>query len=322
MSAERSQKYELIRDLVFLRKGRGLTADRMFSATTLGEVCGGREHPVEVIRARLISAIQSLPEQQSRNALLAAYGLLPETEGLDRLNARRTAYGGRVGRKTDTLADREDAAIEELALRLLSSYYAGAPLPVELPPVPHGGLLIELLNVTTVYRERLFAEHQQHRRLVSLVDGAKGFRYHCSDRDGSGRTRVVAVDGCTADPPEYVPGGSLHTLRFPEPLGRGDAHEFTFREVLEDLDSQAVAPDNDFAGQSFETPALKYVQQVVYLGDRPPIIWAYDKLSRVERPGSPEKGEVLKFEHGNSLQKEFHQLYGGLFSGIAWRWTI
>jgi len=319
MTGQPSKKFDLITDLVYLRKGRGLTADRMFIASTLQEVCGG-EQPVEITRARLVSAIQSLPEPQSRDALLAAYGLLLVTQGLPSLDARRAAYGRQISRKRDTLADREDAAIKELALRLLASYYAGAPLPAQLPPVPHGGYLIDYLNVTTVYRDRQFLEHQQERRIVSLVDGAPGFRYHSSDTDSSGRTRLLAVEGCTVET-EYVPGGSLHMLRFPTPLKYGDVHDFTFRETLEDPETQVEAPLSDFAGQSFETPALVYRQEVTFLGDRPPVIWAYDKLSRVERPGSPERQEVLRFENSGTLRKEFNQLYGGLFSGIAWQWS-
>lgn len=49
------------------------------------------------------------------------------------------------------------------------------------------------------------------------------------------------------------------------------------------------------------------------------MIWAYDKLSRVERPGTPEEQEELRFGSG-TLPKEFHQPYGGLFCGNAWRW--
>ena len=318
MTGQPSKKFDLITDLVYLRKGRGLTADRMFIASTLQEVCGG-EQPVEITQARLVSAIQSLPEPQSRDALLAAYGLLLVTQGLPSLDARRAAYGRQISRKRDTLADREDAAIKELALRLLASYYAGAPLPAQLPPLPHGGYLIDYLNVTTVYRDRQFLEHQQERRIVSLVDGAPGFRYHSSDKDSSGRTRLLAVDGCTVET-EYVPGGSLHLLRFPVPLKFGDVHDFTFREALEDPETQVDTPLSDFAGQSFETPALVYRQEVTFLGDRPPVIWAYDKLSRVERPGTPEKNELLRFENSGTLRKEFNQLYGGLFSGIAWQW--
>jgi hypothetical protein len=313
MISQPSKKSELVTDLIYLRKERGLTTDRMFTAGTLIDVCGGDEQPGEITRARIVSAIQSLPEPQSRDALLAAYGLLPATQDLPSLTARRAAYGRQVGRKRDTLADREDAAIEELAIRLLASYYAGAPLPAQLP-VPHGGYLIDYVNVTTVYRDRRFLEHQQERRIISLVDGAPGFAYH-----STGRTRLVAVDGCTVET-SYVPGGSIHTLRFPEPLRRGQVHDFTFRETLEEPETPTDAPVDDFAGQSFETPTLAYRQEVTFLGDRPPVVWAYDKLSRIERPGTPERNEPLRFENSGSVRKEFTQLYGGLFSGIAWRW--
>lgn len=319
MTGQPSKKFDLITDLVYLRKERGLTTDRMFIASTLQEVCGGDEQPAEITRTRLISAIQSLPEAQSRDALLAAYGLLPVTQGLPTLAARHDAYGRQINRKGDTLADREDTAIKELAIRLLASYYAGAPLPAQLP-VPHGGYLIEHLNVTTVYRDRRFLEHQQERRIISLVDGAGGFSYHSSSRDGSGHTKLLAVEGCTVET-EYVAGGSMHVLRFPYSLKRGDVHDFSFREALDDQEAKVDAPLNDFAGQSFETPALVYRQEVTFLGDKPPVIWTYDKLSRVERPGTPEKNELLRFENGGTLRKEFTQLYGGLFSGIAWRWV-
>jgi len=317
MPGQRSKKYDLILDLVYLRKGQGLTTDRMFVASTLQEVCGGGEQPLEMTRARLVSAIQSLPEAHGREALLAAYGLHPGTKDLPTLADRRRAYGEHVNRKADTLAERENAAIRELALTLLTSYYAGAPLPAQLP-IPHGGYLIEYLNVSTVYLQRRFSEHQQERRIISLVDGAECFRYHSSDTDSSGRTRVIPVEGCTIET-EYVPGGSLHRLIFPEPLRRGDPHEFTFIEKLDDVESQLI-PEEDFAGQSFETPALVYRQESTFLGGRPPIIWAYHMLSRVERPGTPENGELLEFGNSNTIRMEFHQLHGGFFSGIAWRW--
>ena len=223
MSGQPSKKSDLVKDLIYLRQGRGLTPDRIFAAATLAEVCGD-EQPPDMTHGRLVSAIQSLPEQQSRDALLAAYGLLPLTRSLLPLKARREAYGKQIERKSDTVAAREDVAIKELALRLLASYYAGAPLPAQLPPVPHGGYLIDYLNVTTVYRDRRFLEHQQERRIISLVDGAPGFRYHSSDTDSSGRTRLLAVEGCTVET-EYVPGGSLHMLRFPTPLKYGDVHD-------------------------------------------------------------------------------------------------
>ena len=319
MIGQPNKKEELVGDLVYLRKRSGLTTGRMRNASTLVEVCGGRDQPVEITRARLVSAIESLPDTTRRDALLAAYGLLSETRDLASLALRRAAYGSQVGRKYDTIANREDSAIEELAIRLLTGYYAGAPLLVSLP-VPHGGYLLEFLNVTTVYRDRLFAEHEQERRIISLVDGAQTFRYHSSDEGSNGRSHVTAVHGCTVDT-EYVSGGSLHTLTFPKPLMRGETHDFAFREALEDPATQSEVPAEDFAGQSFETPTLIYRQDVTFLGEKPEVIWAYDKLSRVERPGEPAAGQVLEIEHGGYLRHEFSQLYGGLSSGVAWRWS-
>lgn len=310
------KKDDLIADLVFLRKGRGLAVDRIFVAGTVEEACGGPQ-PAEVTRERLVSAIHSLPDVESKDALLAAYGLLPATEGLVTLAARRKAYGEQVQRGPDTLADREDAAIKELALTLLNAYYAGSPLPAQLP-IPHGGYLMDYLIITTIYRDRRFTEHHQRRRIISLVDGAAGFKYVSSNESRSARTVLLDPRGCTVET-EYVPGGSVHMLRF-DPLKRGDVHEFGFREMLEDSKTEEEAPLSDFAGQSFETPTLVYGQEVVFLGDKPPIIWAYHNLSRVERPGAPEKNEILQFENGDGLRKEFRHMYGGLFSGIAWQW--
>ena len=119
-SNQGSKKDDLIADLVFLRKGRGLTTDRIFVAGTVEEACGGPQ-PAEVTRERIVSAVHSLTDGESRDALLAAYGLLPATEGLPTLAARRKAYSEQANRGPDTLADREDAAIKELALTLLTA---------------------------------------------------------------------------------------------------------------------------------------------------------------------------------------------------------
>ena len=177
---------------------------------------------------------------------------------------------------------------------------------------------MDYLVVTTIYRDRRFTEHQQRRRIISLVNGADTFKYVSSNESGSARTVLLDPRGCTVET-EYVPGGSVHVLGFPE-LKRGDDHEFGFREMVEASEADEDRPLSDFAGQSFETPTLLYGQEVVFLGDKPPIIWAYQNLSRVERPGTPEKNEVLQFDNSDSLRKEFRHLYGGLFSGIAWRW--
>jgi hypothetical protein len=44
------------------------------------------------------------------------------------------------------------------------------------------------------------------------------------------------------------------------------------------------------------------------------------KLSRIERPGEPTDKNPLQINKDGIAEKEFTQLYGGLHSGIAWRW--
>lgn len=315
---ERGVEADLIADLTYLRKGAGFTCSRVLQASTFLGVCGGRNQPFEVIRERMVAAIDSLPDRQGSEALMAAYGLTAPYSAHGSLAARRSTYGEKIHRKADTLTDREDAAIAELALRLLTAFFSGAPLPAQLP-MPHGGFLVERLEVDTRYEDRLFAEHKKRWRIISLVDGAKGFAYHVSDRASDGRTVLTDTAGCTAQT-RYVEGGSLHTLVFPKPLYRGQSHTFSFREVLAHPGSQDADPASDFAGQTSETPTLRYVQRVVFQGAMPPMIWSYDKLSSVERPGEPDEDNRVLLDGLGTGAVEFSQQYGGLCSGIAWRW--
>ncbi len=301
---------DLITDLMYLRKGSGFVAGRVYEANTFVSVIGGKDQIFESIKIRFTSAIRSLPDKQNTEALLVAFGLLPGYEGISLLKDRRAKYGKQVKRKYDTLADREIAAINELAIRLLTAYYSGAPLPVELP-LPHGGFLMDYLYVTTFIQDRLFIVHQQERRVISLVAGAKGFEYHSNER-----TQIVPIEGIKVET-RYVKNGSIHRFLFPEPLRRGQTHTFSFQEILKEPE---LDHEEDFAGQSFETSTLTYRQKVVFKGEKPTIIWAYDKLSRIERPGEPVDENRLELSEDGSVQKEFIQLSGGLHSGIAWRW--
>jgi hypothetical protein len=303
---------DLVTDLIYLRKERGFVAPRIYEANVFMLVIGGKSQIFESVKTRFIAAIHSLPDKQGAEALLAAYGLLPGYGNITSLKARRVKYGQAVKRKYDTLADRETAAIEELAVRLMTAYYSGAPLAAELP-IPHGGFLMPQLAVTTLIRDRRFIEHRQAKKVISLVSGAKGFKYGSNEK-----TKIIPIDGIGVQT-EYVKGGSIHTLLFPVPLKRGQTHTFSFTEisVAEEKDEDIK---EDFAGQSFETPALVYRQKVVFEGEVPPVIWSYDKFSRIDRPGEPSDEKRLLVDDSGAVQKEFTQLYGGLHSGIAWRW--
>jgi hypothetical protein len=201
-----------------------------------------------------------------------------------------------------------------LVITLLTAHYKGAAIPAA-PPVPHGGNLMEFLAVRTRMRDRCFVEHIQGRKIISLVDGAKGFAYHCY-----AKTHLEPLDGITVKT-EYMNGRSLHSCCYPKPLNRGDTYTFAFKETLCD-DSEGKPQGNfDFAGQCFIAPTLSYWQQVCFEGERPAVVWWYDKLSPVARYGASDRKNTLRISEDGTVEYTFTQLYGGLYSGIAWRWT-
>lgn len=304
---------DLITDLLFLRKGVGFTASRAYEASAFMDIIGGKNQIFENIKIRFTAAIRSLPDKKNAEALMVAFGLLAGYEGIALLKDRREKYGKTVKRKYDTLADRETIAIEELAIRLLTAYYSGAPLPAELP-LPHGGFLLNRLSVTTFIQDRDFLMHQQERKVVSLVKGAKGYEYHSNSK-----TKIIPIEGMTVET-KYVKNGSIHRILFPEPLKRGQMHKFSFDEFIDEQTKKETDSNEDFAGQSFETPTLNYEQKIIFKGEKPSVIWSYDKLSRIERPGEPNDTNQLELQDDGHVRKDFTQLYGGLHSGIAWRW--
>lgn len=299
-------RQDLLHDLQYLRKGVGLSLARLAEADSVVRACGGYEQPMAVVRERLLSALRSLPQGRPRDALSAA--LDGEQAGPRLLRERRAAFAASVGRSSDTVADWENAALAELALRLMTAYYAGAATPGQLH-IPHGGFLIQRLTVTTTIHDLVFVKSVQHRTLVSLVDGARGFLY------GTYSPTVLGeLAGCRLRESRAAPGGTMHELIFPRPLRRGQTASFGFTETVPEATADSELPAEDFAGQTFETPTLCYEQTVVFVGRQPEVIWSYDKLSRIERPG-PLRPELA----GPVVSKTFRDLYGGLAAGIAWK---
>ncbi|WP_431974764.1 hypothetical protein [Micromonospora haikouensis] len=302
---------DLVKDLRYLRKGAGCTPRRFAGAGAVVDAVGGRGLPVETSFERFRSAVMSLGDIPQGPALWAAYDLTGEAGGS--LEGRRAAYGRSVGRKPDAVRMWEDEAIDVLALRLVSRFYAGAPTPGDFP-VPHGGLLIRDLDVVCLIEDRRFVESRQRRVVISLVDAAETFQYGTYSP-----TELSDVSGAEATT-RQLPGGTLHDLRFPRPVGVGAAHEFSFRERVPAAHRSAEAPAVDLSGQTFEAPTLTYRVGVRFVGDRPDAVWGYDKLSRIARPGEPDEGVRIVPNEAGLVSMTFHHCYGGLASGIAWRW--
>lgn len=317
----------LVDELQTLRKGEGFVAQRLFTDNvqrnylTFLQIMGGEEQGFAKIKQRFLSSLDALEDKKQAEILLAAFGLLSGYENLSTLKARRQKYSHEKAHvKTDTLNAREKAAIETLAPLLLNNYYAGAPLTYTLP---HGGLLMRRLDVETLEIDGSFVSHEQTREIISLVDAPAGktggFAYHSRSK-----TKIEALSGLEKVMTEYTETGSMHTLKFSEPLRKWREMSFSFRETMLSDDDETEAIDgNVFAGQSFETPTLTYYQAVIFKGKIPKRIWYYKNLSDIERPGSPHAKNLLKFTRENDsvrVEVTLHNLYGGLRSGVAWRW--
>lgn len=314
---------DLVDDLVYLRKGSGATPARIAQASAVMDVVGGgRDASPVVVRQRLATAFGAIKANKGCDALRAAMALDDDVDTVTDLTERRARYGNHVGRSLNTVRAWETDAIQDLALTLLSRYYAGAATPLDAV-MPHGGFLLERLRVTALIKDRLFVEDEQIRTVVSLVDGAKGFRY------GSySPTTLSSPTGGALLPPDVSDAGVVHKFMFDEPLRRGEMHTFGFREQVpegsEDESTAISLPDGrvvhrDFSGQTFETPTLRYDVEVRFLGEMPEAVWSYDKLSRIERPGSLA-GQPPVILDGNVARMTFRELYGGLAAGIAWVW--
>ena len=130
---------------------------------------------------------------------------------------------------------------------------------------------------------------------------------------GSGKLR--GMEGIVVKT-NYVKGGSWHYCCFSRSLGRCDTHRFAFRETP--IGEQEVRPTH--AGQCFVEPTLSYCQQVRFEGERPAVVWWYNKMLPVERASTPNEGNILQVSWDGIVECKFTQLHGGLYSGIAWRW--
>lgn len=193
MSADPSNQYEdLLTDLLYLRKGEGFTLTKARNASTFLFFMGGAGQTFEELSTRFISAICSVEEDESVEVMLIAYGLEPGYDELSSLKERREKYGWAIGRKVDTVADLEQAAIQELAIRILLSHWVNAPLPANIPVI-HGDFICETLRSTVLIRDRCLVETRETQRLIALADNLASFDYSTNEN-----SEVVAEEGCRA----------------------------------------------------------------------------------------------------------------------------
>ncbi|MDR1238434.1 MAG: hypothetical protein LBK28_09350 [Propionibacteriaceae bacterium] len=303
---------DLLGDLVYLRKGHGFTPSRVGQAGTLLLVLGGDHEPFATIRQRFTSAIDSLHD---RDVLRAAFGLTPETARLATLNQRRTYYGQTIGRKADTVADREETALVNLRNQLLTGWYPASPLGPR-PPELHGGIVQESVHVLTVVNDQRWQETREHYRFLAAFDQAD-YLTIASD------FAPIAVPWPEGNSPftvrtKTIPGGYRHDFIHHPPMERGQVYDLAFKLLP---DPAADDPGHvTEASHAFHERTLSATFEVVFIGVKPQFAWWFKGLSMLERPGRPTEANRLDLGEGSSVKVGFRDLYGGLFAGVGWGW--
>ncbi|MCL2280658.1 hypothetical protein FWC31_02105 [Candidatus Saccharibacteria bacterium] len=299
---------------MYLRKDKGFTAGRLRNASTLLRVLGGAGQDFLDLRVRFISAVNSLPDKRAANLMMAAYGLLPGYKGLSQLSERRKTYGQQVGLKIDAIAKHENAAIRELAIQLLTARYTMSPLPFSSNVVPHNAALHEYVEINTLVKDRLWQETTETYEIISQVDDV-GWLEISSD--------IPAIVTSTCDAKavtEPSSNGLRHRFCFDEPLMRGSATTLTFTmapdSLLADLTSLVLIEES----RAFHEPTIAAKFIIKFIGQQPSVIWQYDHLAIYERPGKPIKQQLLISDESGTVTATFTDLYGGMFSGVAWGW--
>ncbi len=305
-----SEDARLLRDLQLMLKREGFTPTRVIKARSLRQVLGGENESFEVLKERLISAIQSLNDPEPE-MLLDAFALSPETEAIPGLPDRYVHFGNKVGVKIDTVRSQVAAAVENLRNQLTTGWYPKSPLPFRIPE-SHNGIVNEIVYVRTIVRDMKWQETRERYRFVAAFDEAD-YLSITSTQEGL----IETVGDFTAQRNRIGDHFDDHFFS-KEPMRRGQAYELKFRRLPEpDIDDPYVLVGE---WRGFHEPTRDAIFDVAFLGQTPQRIWQFTGLTHLQAPGEPSQSQILKIAKNQQVRAHFHDLYGGLFSGIAWEW--
>ena len=163
---------DLIGDLMYLRKGRGVSPAKLQNANVLRMVLSDSDEPFDYYLVRLRAAIDELPDRKGAEALSVAFGLEPGCADIELLSRRREWYSRHIKLKCDAIADRENAAIRELATELIVERYKDSNI-IEDIPCRKGTVFQESVLVKVLLRDGRWIRTEEHYCLLMLADGIK-----------------------------------------------------------------------------------------------------------------------------------------------------
>ncbi|GAB3156079.1 hypothetical protein GCM10027058_29570 [Microbacterium neimengense] len=320
MTQQQPTAADLFFDLALLRKNEGFVAHRLDRVDTVAELLqSDTTDAFDRLRHRFISAIHALPSADAE-LLLDIFALSPETEGIPRLQERRRIYGARIGRRIDTVADREPAALNQLASRLIRGTYPQSPLRLDVPEM-HNGIIYETISTRIVIENRIWTKTYEHYRFVLTIDELDWVNIVRSydgtvfpDPGGAFKVNTRPINGAGWN--DYF--WHLNAARTAtEPMRRGETYDLRF----------AIRPPasntNDsltLASRAFHERALLAIIEVQFIGEIPDSIWKYSQLSPFARPTEANEYNSATADQNGIVTLRARDLHGGLFSGIAWTW--
>lgn len=303
---------DLRQALLSLRKGRGLTADRLGMQPALVAVLGGSEERLEILIERFESAINSLHEPDEE-LLLDVFGMSPGTTHLERVGDRRDRYGAKQTPpiKRDAVADRDAAAVERLLNQLITGWYPKSPIPYPIP-ASHNGYAIHQLRVRTIVRDRRHLETHHLYRLSMLFDEVPYFAIDTLDPT----IPDLVGDNFTFERHTYT-NGYQRRFHHREPMRKGQTYDlhYVVRNPNPDETEESIGEY-----MAFHEPARFATFEAKFIGEVPRVLWTVDRVTGIAAPGEPTPESVLRPNGQRTVHAEFRDLYGGLHSGIAWDW--
>lgn len=290
--ANNADSSDLLSDLLFMRKGSGFTARRIVDAGTLRHVLGDADAPYDNLRDRFVSAINSLRDPEPE-LLLAAYRLDPDYADCKTLRERRQRYGQSVDRKVDTVADREDAALDHLRVQLLSGWYTQSPLPAKLPEM-HNGTMQEYVHVSVLVRDKQWMHTHEHYRFVALFDEMDFIAISTSYE-----ATPIAEEPFTVK--TVRSGGSFdHRFYYRTQMRRGETYELRFTLLP---DEEHGAPEGICeVSRAFHERTLAVMIEVNFEGEQPEVVWGFEGLTFFQRPGNPTVENTMERTGENCLR--------------------
>ncbi len=307
------QAYNVLQDLVYLHKEAGFSPVRIARAHLIRQLLGGDQESYEALRERFISAIESLRDPHPE-LLLDVFGLSPETEGMTYLKDRRQHYGHKYDIKIEAVADRETSALDNLRTQLVTGWYPKSPTGFQIP-TSHNGTIQQASHIVTIVRNRSWQENREWHQFVAAFEEADyvAFSYSYSGQPiPEGDFRVET---------EQINQSFTHKFFYKEPMRRGQTYDLKFRILADtELGTPGALQEQCLA---FHEPTRFASFGVIFIGERPTKIWSFRGLSFFERPGTPAMEALERSEEAGGelrVRAEFRDLYGGLYSGIAWDW--